>query len=264
MKLYTELLKTLFKSKMEYRFNFFMEIFINIFTYVVTYIGIWVLIRRFGSIADWNFYELMLLYNFNLFSYGVACFVLYIPMQSLEEMVRVGDFDGVLVKPMNPFLYLLMRQGYFGFVGHMILGSIVFGISLSHLQLEITAGFLFNMVLKLIGAVLLQSAVLIFTGALSFRFVRALAVRNVFIYTIREFINYPISIYPKVLQIFLTVIVPYGFVNFYPVEALLNKQDGMLPLWLADSAGLLIGLLSVYLGYCFFMSSVKKYQSTGS
>lgn len=264
MKLYIELLKTLFKSKMEYRFNFFMEIFVNIFTYVVTYIGIWIIVRRFGSIAGWKFYELMLLYNFNLFSYGAACFVLYIPMQSLEEMVRMGDFDGVLVKPMNPFLYLLMRQGYFGFVGHLILGFIVFGISLSHLQLEITAGFIFDMVLKLVGAVLLQGAVLIFTGALSFRFVRALAVRNVFIYTIREFINYPISIYPKVLQVFLTVIVPYGFVNFYPVEALLGKQDGMLPLWLSGSAGLLLGILSAYLGYCFFMSSVKKYQSTGS
>lgn len=274
MKLYTELLKTLFKSKLEYRFNFFMEIFINIFTYAVTYTGIWVLTKSFENIAGWGFYELMLLYNFNLFSYGLACSVLYIPMQALEEMVRMGDFDGVLVKPMNPFLYLLMRQGYFGFIGHMLLGLIIFIISLSHLHLEITLGFILNTILKLIGATLLQGAVLIFSGALSFRFVRALAVRNVFIYHIREFIDYPISIYPKLLQIFLTVIVPYGFVNFYPVEALLSQysetsrgalaQAGILPLWLADNAGLFLGILSVFLGYRFFMASVKKYQSTGS
>lgn len=264
IKLYGALLTMLFRSKLEYRFNFFMEIFVNIFTYVMTYIGIWVLVRRFGNIAGWEFYELMLLYNFNLFSYGMACCILYIPMQSLEEMVRMGDFDGVLVKPMNPFLYLLMRQGYFGFVGHIILGFIVFLISLNHLQIEITAGFILDITLKLIGASLLQGAVLIFAGALNFRFVRALSVRNVFIYKIREFIDYPISIYPKALQIFLTIVVPYGFVNFYPTEALLHKQGGILPPWLAGNAGLLLGILFVYLGYCFFMASVKKYQSTGS
>uniref|UniRef100_UPI0040575DA9 ABC transporter permease n=1 Tax=Acetatifactor sp. TaxID=1872090 RepID=UPI0040575DA9 len=264
IQLFTELLKVLLKSKVEYRFNFFMEIFINIFTYTVTYLQIWILVKNFNSICGWDFYELMLLYNFNLFSYGFASTILYHPMRAIEELVRNGDFDGVLMKPMNPFVYMLLRQGYFGFWGLIILGIIVFIIAFQHLQLTFSIGVLLNIIMKLLGAILIQGSIMIFTGALSFKFVRALSVMDVCIYRIREFIHYPISIYQVGIQILLTIIVPYAFVNFYPVEALLGKKDNFLPIWIADCGGIVIGVILIILSYKFFMSYVNKYQSTGS
>lgn len=264
MKLFTELLKVLLKSKAEYRFNFFMEIFINIFTYTVTYIQIWILTNNFNSICGWGFYELMLLYNFNLFSYGFACMIFYHPMRAIEELVRNGDFDGVLMKPMNPFVYMLLRQGYFGFCGHIILGIIVFIISFRHLQLTFSIGVLLDIIIKMLGAVLIQSSIMILTGALSFKFVRALSVMDVCIYKIRGFIDYPISIYSMGIQVFLTIIVPYAFVNYYPVEALIGKKDNFLPMWIADCGGIVIGVVLIISAYRFFMKYVDKYQSTGS
>lgn len=86
---------------------------------------------------------------------------------------------------------------------------------------------------------------------------------DVCIYRIREFIDYPICIYPKAVQAILIIVIPYGFVNFYPVEALLEKQDNSLPLWIADAGGIIIGLLLMILAY-IFMIYIKKYQSTGS
>ncbi len=264
IKLFAELWKLLFKSKAEYRFNFFMEIFINIFTYAVTYLQIWVIVRNFGDINGWNFYELMLLYNFNLFSYGFACMVLYHPMREVESQVNSGNFDGVLMKPLNPFVYMLLRQGYFGFWGHIILGIIVFVIVFQNLALPFNIWVFFDILSKMVGAIFIQGAVMIFTGALSFKFVRALSVMDVCIYRIREFINYPISIYSTGIQIFLTIVIPYGFVNFYPVEALLNKRTNFVPLWIADMGGILIGGILIVTSYKFFMRYVNKYQSTGS
>lgn len=264
IRLFAELWRMLLRSKAEYRFNFFMEIFINIFTYVVTYLQIWVIVRNFGDIQGWDFYELMLLYNFNLFSYGFSCMILYHPMREVENLVNNGNFDGVLMKPMNPFVYMLLRQGYFGFWGHIILGIIVFVIVFRHLALPFTFGVFLNLVAKMIGAILIQGSVMIFTGALSFRFVRALAVMDVCIYRIREFINYPISIYSTGIQIFLTIIIPYGFVNFYPVEALIGKQTNFLPLLIADIGGIVIGVILIVVSYRFFIRYVNKYQSTGS
>ena len=119
-------------------------------------------------------------------------------------------------------------------------------------------------IVKLIGAILIQGSVMIFTGALCFRFVRSVAVMDVCIYSIRGFLRYPVSIYPNAVQIFLTVIIPYGFVNFYPVEALLGKQENFVPLWIADMGGIVIGTLLIILSYKFFMRYVNMYQSTGS
>lgn len=264
LKLYIELWKVLFKSKAEYRFNFIMEILINIFTYVVMYVQIWIIVENFGAIQGWNFYELMLLYNFNLFSYGFASMILWHPMKAVEDLVRSGNFDGVLVKPMNTFVYMLLRQGYFGFWGLIILGAIVFIIAFQNLQLTLTYGTVLDILVKIVGAILIQGSVLIFTGALSFKFVRAVSVRDVFIYRIRTFIDYPISIYSAGIQVFLTVIVPYGFVNFYPVEALLGKQENIVPNWIADVGGIVIGVVLIVCSYKFFMKYVEKYQSTGS
>lgn len=264
LKLYIELWKVLFKSKAEYRFNFIMEILINIFTYVVMYVQIWIIVENFGHIQGWNFYELMLLYNFNLFSYGFASMVLWHPMKGVEELVRSGEFDGVLVKPVNTFVYMLLKQGYFGFWGLIILGAIIFVIAFLNLQLTLTIGVIIDILIKVIGAILIQGSVLIFTGALSFKFVRAVSVRDVFIYKIRNFIDYPISIYSKGIQVFLTVIVPYGFVNFYPVEALLGKRENFVPNWIADIGGIVIGVVLIVFAYKFFMKYVGKYQSTGS
>ena len=264
LRLYIELWKLLFKSKSEYRFNFIMEILINVFTYVVMYVEIWVIVENFGHIKGWNFYELMLLYNFNLFSYGFASMILWHPMLAVEGLVRNGSFDGVLVKPLNPFVYMLLRQGYFGFWGLILLGAVVFVIAFENLQLTLTLGLVIDILIKIIGAILIQGSVLVFTGALSFQFVRAVSVRDVCIYKIRQFVNYPISIYSTGIQIFLTVILPYGFVNFYPVEAILGKRENFLPTYIADAGGIVIGVVLFFLAYKFFMKYVNKYQSTGS
>ena len=264
LKLYIELWKLLFKSKSEYRFNFAMEILINVFTYVVMYLQIWVIVENFGHIKGWEFYELMLLYNFNLFSYGFASMILWHPMLAVETLVRNGNFDGVLVKPMNPFVYMLLRQGYFGFWGLILLGAVVFVISFQNLQLTLTLSMVIDIIIKIIGAILIQGSVLVFTGALSFKFVRAVSIRDVCIYRIREFINYPISIYSTGIQIFLTIILPYGFVNFYPVESLLEKRENFVPTYIADIGGIMIGATLFFLSYKFFMRYVNKYQSTGS
>ena len=262
--LYVQLIKILLKSKLEYRFNFFMEVFINIFTYTVTYIGLWVMINRFENINGWKFYELMLLYNFNLFSYGMACTLFYHPMRAIENLVHTGEFDGVLVKPMNPFVYMMLRQGYFGFWGHIVLGIIVFIISFIKLDLSMSLYLFTSLVIKLIGATLIQSSIMIFTGALCFKFTKAISVMDVCIYKIREFINYPISIYSLSVQVFLTIIIPYGFVNFYPVEALLGKQDNFISATIASGGSIVIGIVMFVGSYLFFMKYVDKYQSTGS
>ena len=190
--------------------------------------------------------------------------VLWHPMLAVEELVRTGGFDGVLVKPVNTFIYMLLRQGYFGFWGLIILGAIIFVIAFQNLNLTLSFGIVFSFLFKIVGAICIQASVLIFTGALSFKFVKAVAIRDLCIYRIRSFIDYPISIYSTGIQIFLTVILPYGFVNFYPVEILLGKKENFVPVWIADIGGIVLGSVLLISSYKFFMKYVRKYQSTGS
>lgn len=264
LKLIGQFYVVLTKSKMEYRFNFFLEIFINIFTYVVTYIGIWIILEKFKTINGWEYYEVMLLYNLNLVTYGLACLVFYIPMRSLDNLVKSGDFDSMLTRPINPFIHIILKQSYLGFLGHVLLGIVVFVICLGNLAISWSFENVVIFVLMLIGGTLIQASVIIFSGTLSLKFIQATAVMNTLIYNVRNFIDYPIKIYDKWIQILLTFVVPYAFVNFFPAEYLLGKQENLIAFPMFKYGTVVIGSIMFSISYLFFMSSLNNYQSTGS
>ena len=117
--LYRRFIVVHLKTMMEYRFTFFMDMFIQVFTYVISYLGIWIILNRFHSINGWGFYEVMFLYNLNLFSYGVSGLFFWSPMLGLGGMVQSGTFDNILIRPMNPFLHLISRKFMHHFLGHL-------------------------------------------------------------------------------------------------------------------------------------------------
>lgn len=264
LKLIGQFYIVLLKSKMEYRFNFFMEIFINIFTYFVTYIGIWIILKKFNNINGWGYYEVMLLYNFNLVTYGLACLVFYIPMRSLDNLVKSGDFDSFLTRPINPFLHLIMKQSYLGFLGHVFLGCIVFIICLGKISIIWTFENTIIFILLLIGGTLIQASVIIFSGTLSLKFIQATAIMDTLIYSVRNFIEYPIKIYDKWIQVLLTFIIPYAFVNFFPAEYLLNKKETLISIFVLKYGTITLGSIMFTISYFFFMISINNYQSSGN
>ena len=261
LKLIAVFYKLLLKSKMEYRFHFFLEIFINFFTYIVDYIALWILLSNFREIHGWGYYEMMLLYNMNLMTYGLASLFFYIPMRNLESIVSDGEFDSYLIRPIHPFCYLLLRQSYLGFLSHVILGISIFILCFRHMGLVWNAGLILLFVSCLIGGTLIQSSVIVAAGALNIRFVKANALMDTLIYNIRSFIEYPIDIYPRFIQVLVTVVIPYAFVNFYPASLLLNKKE---PTVFMMAAPLLIGTGMFALAYQIFNICVNAYQGVGN
>ncbi len=262
MKLLIKYLSLIIKSRLEYRLNFFLEVIINIFSYVVTYISIWVLMNQFGGIGGWSYYEVMLLYNFNLFTYGVASQIFFMPMKTIDSLVKEGRFDSMLIRPVNPFINILMNHAYLGFLGHIILGFIVFVICFGKLEIEWTLLRVLAFVVLMIAGVLIQASILILSGALSFKFIQASAFADTLIYGIRNFINYPITIYSGWLQILLTCLVPYALVNFYPTGVILGKYNfnHSVAIVLVCSA---VGMAVFALSYAIFNKLINKYQSAG-
>jgi hypothetical protein len=73
------------------------------------------------------------------------------------------------------------------------------------------------------------------------------------------FAQYPLTIYPKAIGIWLTWVIPYGFASFYPASYLLGRDVGALA-WLGPVvvAGLLV------IGYRVWQFGLRHYASTGS
>lgn len=253
----------LLKSKAEYRLNFFLEIFVNMFTYIISYCGIWIILRQFGSINGWNYYEVSFLYTLNLLTYGIACLFFYIPIRSIEKMVQSGEFDIFFVKPLDPFWHLIMRQSYLGFLSHVVLGFIMLVFCLNKLAIGVSLHLILVLALIVLGGSLIQSAIIIFFGSLSIKYVRTNNLMDIFIYQIRGFIEYPVSIYPIPIQLFITFIVPYAFVNYYPSVYLTGRVSGITGFLFVISPAV-IGVLLFWLAYRFFHKMLEEYTGAGA
>jgi ABC-2 type transport system permease protein len=248
------------RERMEYRSAFLIGVAAQGLAYVADFTMIWVLVHRFGTLGGWNWEEIAFLYALNLMSYAIGAAFTY-SQTELEGMVQKGTFDGVMIRPLNPYLSLAAQQFNVGYIGHIGIAMAILIWSLGNLAIDWSVATIGFLVLALIGASLLQAAVLTLLGAWSFAFVRSTFLFG-FAGSLRTFITYPITIYSSVLQAMLTVIVPFAFVNFYPASVLLGKEGQLFPGWIGWLTPL-VGAGVFYGAYRVWMRGVDRYQGAG-
>jgi len=115
----------------------------------------------------------------------------------------------------------------------------------------------------ILGAALIQAAILVIIGTMSFWLVKNTATYSL-LNCFNNFIDYPISIYNKSIQAFLTFVIPVAFVNFYPVHYFLDKTGDNLFSPILQYGTPVVGIVLFFLAYQFWRIGVDKYESTGS
>ncbi|MFF2480330.1 ABC transporter permease [Paenibacillus sp. NPDC058071] len=263
-KLYARFIPIYFRSKTEYGFGFYMDFVGFALNHIVSYALIWALMSRFQTINGWNMYEVMLIYTLNMLTYAIAAVFFFFQMDAIEEDVYKGSFDSLLVKPINPFIHMIIRGfGHF-FLGDIVIAVIMMVFCFNHLDISPGFGAYVSFAVTLLGAVLIQASFIVISGSMCFWVVRARSFMDVVLYGIRGLADYPISIYGKVLRGVLTFVIPYGFVNFYPAHIILDKDGSSLfASWLPYTAPA-VGLILFFIAYRVWSVGLNRYQGTGS
>lgn len=249
---------------MEYRFAFITDLMVQAIIYIGIYLSIWIIFNKFQTVKGWNLYEVLFLYNLNMFSYSLSSLFFWSPFNELESMVQEGTFDSILIRPLNPFLSLIFRGFNHGFLGSLILGIMIFGLCADKLSIVWTFGKIIWLLIVILGAILIQAAIMIATGSLCFWFIKSSAVIDTAIYGFRRFLDYPIIIYDKIVQVLITFIIPYAFVNYYPSQYFLNKTGEVVFSPYFKYGTPVVGLLFFFISYRIWVWGLSKYQSTGS
>jgi ABC-2 type transport system permease protein len=228
--------------------------------------GAWMLkiiIDRFHSLNGWGFPQLAFIYGLGLLSHGVMV-VFFINTWHIDNMVVQGNFDRLLLRPMNVFFQLI--ASYVNFIGliDMIPGSIIF-IYASHL---VGMDWSFLNILKLIliigGGVFIRAALFICLGSISFWTKRSASLVGFTLTLLERTTMYPLNIYPIVLQMIFTFLIPIGFISFYPASEFLGQASGFhIPLSMALWTPIM-GIVCFMISQFIFTIGMKKYESAGS
>lgn len=260
---YFEFIKIKMKSMIEYRGAFLLTSLSKGSVWITEILLLYILINQFKTISGWNAQEVMLLYSLNLLTYSLAAFFLFHPCISLPARIHRGEFDEILTKPLNPFLYLVCREfstGYFSNVT-VALGAMIF--SLAKLNINFNAQNCVFLLLVVFGGTLIQAAAFILTSVPAFWMIQNNSLMSLILFDIKGFIRYPITVYHKFVQIFLTFIIPFAFINFYPAHFFLKKRDMLFPIqfqYLTPAIGVSLFSISLF----FWHKGIRAYKSTGS
>ena len=264
-RLYLTFIKIRLQSLMEYRVAFLSGAIAQIASYGATFLLVWIMIQRFQTLHGWTPYEVMVLYAFNLLSYALSAFFMFNFCRELPTMVLTGEFDEVLTKPIDPFFYVICRDFNTGYIAHLILSIVVLTVSFRELGIQLNLWSSLFLLLVIAGGACIQGAAFLFSATLTFWLIRnSLSVQRVLMFELSEFTRYPVSLYGDTTQFIFTIIIPYAFINFYPAQYFLKKQDFSIFHPAVQYMTPLVGIVLFLLAYQFWKFGVSQYSSTGS
>ncbi|MFE4711598.1 ABC transporter permease [Paenibacillus sp. NPDC056722] len=228
--------------------------------------GIWMLriiVDKFQPLEGWTFNDLAFLYGLGLLSHGLVV-VFFIPTWGTESAVLRGEFDRLLLRPLNVFFQFI--TGYFNFIGliDLIPGIVIFLYAAHAVDFNWGLLSILKLIITIIGGVLIRGGIYTIVGAVAFWTKRSGNLIGMTIATLERTTMYPLTLYPYVVQVVLTFLLPIGFISFYPAESFLEKKASLeLPFDMTIGT-LIVGLVCMAVAYLVFRQGLRRYESAGS
>ncbi len=249
------------KARMSYKWDFFGGIFASLLSAVSGVAFIFLLVdgKAVPDLQGWGREQVLFIYGYSLLATAMFGFVSVNLYRFGERYIIEGQFDRVLLRPLNSLFQVLFESFNLESLGSLSLGVALLvytsgemGLSFSILDL----GWL--VVSALCGAIILVSIFSIVASA-SFHFEDRLGLVPP-LSNLLSFSRYPLPIFNKTLQIILSWIIPFAFVSFYPATHFFEANSReVLGYWTP-----MVALVSVVAAAGFWRLGVSKYASTGS
>lgn len=263
MEVYFVLLGASLRSQLAYRRSFLLEVFGRFWVTALELVAVVVLVGHVGELGGFDRAEVVYLY-------GVACVGLAVAelltdgINDMPELIRLGSFDALLVRPAPILLQVLGRQCRVFHVGRALQGALALVWALWALPWHPGPLEVAMLVVNVLGAVAVYVAIFVAEGATCIFTVQSSELFNAFSYGGVEMTRYPVSIYERWLRGLFLWVVPVGFVSYFPALVVLGHEDAMgMPAFLPYLAPLVAGgFLALAVRYWSF--AVDRYRSTGS
>lgn len=258
MTLYLQSLKMHFKSLLEYKSSFifgFLSQFLVFFTY---YFIIIALFDKFDNVKGFTLYEVLL--TFAIIQFGYAFNEVFARgIDKFDRLIINGSFDLLLLRPQKILLQVLCSEINYIKLSRLLQAIIVLIIAIVNLNLDWNIYKIITLILMLISSIIIFLAIFLLMASYCFLTVQGLEVRNVFTDGGKNLAQYPIGIFNKYFVIIFTFIIPYAFVNYYPLLFILGRLENKILIFSP-----LVVLLYLFISFKTFKWGMKKYTSTGS
>lgn len=244
-------------EEMQYRANFVASVLGTIFWMAAALLTLELFFSHTEQLGGWDYWEVVVLLGvFNALN-GVIETVLRPGIGRLADEVRSGALDLVLVRPVDPQLYMTFRRLDVWRIADIVLGLGLAGYALARMNRVPSAAEIGTFVAMMISAVVVVYAIWLTLMSLSFWFV---AVENITVLfdAVFEAARYPVSAYPGVIRFLFVYLLPIAWTTTIPASALTGRLTATSAL-----LSIMIGLVSFLGSRVVWRAAIRRYGSAG-
>lgn len=244
--------------ELEFPSNFFVSVAIHLFfiSANLTFFSlIWLRVGGFGGLSP---YQMLFFTGTFHLADSIYMIFAFFGIMEIPELVRRGDMDYLLTKPVAPQFLTTFRNFNWFAIADLILALIMIGYALAKMKLLFTWPGVLVFLIMVVNGAAISYALSCLVMTLAFILISVDAIWTAF-FEMGEFERYPMGIYPPPWKIVFSITLPMILVANYPAYFALGKLTAIQFIWFFLASGLLI-----FISHKFWRYGLKRYQSASS
>lgn len=259
------LLNIQIRSQLQYPVPFMLDVLSSAIVLGFFFVAFALTFTRFDQIGGWTLGEVAFIWGITEFSFGLMDMLFSgFDYDVFGPMVRKGQFDQLLLRPVNITLQVLGSRFVMRRLGKMAEGLIIFLYGLSLVDINWTFVKIVYVPILVICQALFFGSLVIFGATTTFWTMERLEILNVFTYGGSEIMSYPMHIFPRAIRLVFTYVIPAIFLSYFPAIYILDKSDPLNAPTIASFIAPLVATTLLLLALRFWRFGIQNYQSTGS
>lgn len=247
------------KSRLAYRVDFLIDLVANLFSLGVQLAVITVLFGKVDALQGWSYEQVLFIYGFSLLPLGLFNLVSVNLYRFSDLYIIEGQFDRVLLRPVNPLAQILFSSFGMSGLNELVLGSGVMAYALHGLGLTLGAVDVLLLLLFAATAALVYLGVFLGLTSVSFWFEDRMGLAPP-VYNVIRFARYPLTIFHPLVRLLLTFVLPFAWVAYYPSTWFVGAEEFRRIALLTP----VVGAVTFGLSYLVWTRGMRRYTSTGS
>jgi ABC-2 type transport system permease protein len=251
------------RSRLQYRLDLLIGILMGIAYQGSGFAFVWIVLARFHTLGGWTFGQVGFLYGMRLVAHALWLVPFGSVSIGLDRVVREGEFDRYLLRPVNPLVQAMTADARTGPFGDLVTGVGILAAAASRAGVDWSPLALGYCALAVAGGALVECSAQLALSALTFRLLETQPLRWFVDDLFSYFGSYPMRIFGTGTEWALTVVVPVAFVAYLPASVLLGRSDQLRVAPAVAYAAPLLGVMTFGLAYRLWKGQLRAYQSSG-
>jgi ABC-2 type transport system permease protein len=262
-RLYLRLAGAQLRAQTQYRVSFALQVASSFTSTFVELLAVFILFRTFTDLGGWSVGEVAFLYGLASVAFGLVQ-LLGGGFDNVSQMIREGEFDRVLTRPVPPFIQVLAADLQLRKIGRIAQGLVALVIAQGWGHIAWTGPKLLLAPIALLSTALVFFTAFLIGAAVCFWTIESSEVQGIFTYGGTVLASNPIHIYHAWMRGIFIYIMPLGLTAYYPAVFILDKAD---PLGFPPFTPFLapfVATIFLAIGLRIWAAGLRHYQSTGS